>query len=83
MSNEALKRYTAAPTKFDKAPLGARCTVLLNDAGTEQETYIQVSDDQDDIQWLPAKELLFKVYEDNLSDPAFLNDLLDMYRSIS
>ena len=72
-------RYTAKPTKFDVAPAGTRCSVHLNDSGTETELYIQVSDDPTDIQWLPARDLLYIVYEDSLRDPDFVSDLLDMY----
>ncbi len=81
MSNEAnMKRWTAAPTKFDKYDLGTLCSVIKNDSGSEQEIYVQTSDDMDDMQWLPAKELLLAVYEENLKDPSFVQDLLDMYR---
>jgi hypothetical protein len=82
MSNEAMKRWTAAPTKFDKADFGTTCTVLLNDSGSETELYVQISEDSDDMQWLSARDLLLAVYEDNLNDASFLQDLLDLYRAL-
>ena len=36
----AMKRYTAPPGRFDKAPLGARCTVLLKMIQEPSKRYI-------------------------------------------
>lgn len=83
MSNETnMKRFTAPPTRFDKAAFGTTCLVLLNDSGSETETYVQISEDDADMHWIPIKNLLFMVYEDSLSDASFLQDLLDMYRAL-
>lgn len=82
-ADQQMKRYTAPPQRFDKAEFGTTCSVLLNDSGSQTEIYIQVSEDENDIRWIPARDLLFAVYQDNLTDGAFLQDLLDMYRALN
>lgn len=80
MDNEdILIRYTSAPTKFDYAPFGTLCSVLLNDEGTELEMFIQTSRDENDPAWISAAEILLKVYKPKITEPKFLKSLLSEY----
>jgi hypothetical protein len=76
-------RFTSAPTKFDSAPFGTLCSVFLNDDGTEQEFFVQVSADDTDPVWLSAQDLLLKVYKTKLQDPSFLTDCLKQFTIVS
>lgn len=77
-SNKVMTRIIAPPTKLESAPYGTLCSVLKDDEGIEQEIYVQASEDENDPLWVPAKDLLVLVYEDELNDPAFLRELLEM-----
>jgi hypothetical protein len=75
-------RYTSAPTKYDKAPYGTFCSVLLNDEGTIKELYVQASRNEDDPQWISAEQLLVAALKDKLTDICFLQDCLQTITTI-
>ena len=76
-------RYTSAPTKFDKAPHGTFCSVMLNDEGTQQELYVQASRNEDDPQWISAEQLLVAAFKDKITDICFLQECLQTIAAIS
>lgn len=46
-------RY-GVPNKYDHAPYGSKCTVILNDL--DHATYIQTSHDENEPLWVPEAE---------------------------
>jgi hypothetical protein len=75
-------RYTSAPTKFDKAPYGTFCSVMLNDEGTQQELYVQACLDEEDPHWISAEQLVIAAFKDKLTNICFLQDCLQAITTI-
>jgi isopentenyldiphosphate isomerase len=77
MEKEIIIRYTA-PTRYDKAPYGTICKVIIE--GEKHKLYIQVSpDDVENSEWVRWGDFLEVVFKRDIFEKAFVKDCLDLY----
>jgi hypothetical protein len=70
-------RYTI-PSKYDLAPFGTRCNIMIDDNQIQQ--YIQITQTPDTAEWIRLGNFFEMIFAELSNDPEFIQSCTNFYR---